>query len=117
MAFTAIDVETPGRTGVLTSEATAADVANGNKFDNDGKTRLFIQKGAGGTGTTLTFSMTPTSFGDTVTAETVTVLVNEWSVAGPFPVNRLNASGDDAGQVTVTHGGNDTTNITLMPFH
>ncbi len=117
MAFTAIDVETPGRAGVLTSEATAADVANGNKFANDGKTFLYIEKGAGGASTTLTLSMTPTAFGDAVTAVTVQVTTNEFTVAGPFPVARNNASGDDAGEITITHGGADTTNITLLPFH
>ena len=116
MAFTELTVLTPGRTGILTSQATAADVANGNKFDNDGKTRLYVGKGAGGTGVTLTFSMTPTEFGDAVTAQTTTILVNEDTVIGLFPVRRHNASGDDAGQVTVAIGGDDTTNVTLMPF-
>ncbi len=117
MAFTEITVLTPGRTGILTSEATAADVPNGNKFANDGKTRVYVGKGAGGTGTTLTFSMTPTAFGDAVTVQTTTVLVNEDTVVGPFPVKRHNASGDDAGQVTIAYGGSDTTNVTVMPFH
>lgn len=117
MAATEITVLTPGRTGTLTSAATAADVANGNKFDNDGKTLLFVQKGAGGASTTLTFSMRPTAFGDAVTSVTVLVLVNEHTVIGPFPPDRFNMSGDDAGQVVIAHGGADTTNITLLPFH
>ncbi len=114
---TEIAVQTPGRAGVLTSSATAADVANNNKFANDGKTFLFVEKGAGGTGTTLTFSMTPTAFGDAVTSVTTIVLVNTFSIIGPFPVDRFNQSGDDTGSVEVAFGGSDTTNITLMPVH
>lgn len=117
MPFTELTVLTPGTTGILTSQATAADVANGNSFPNDGQTFLYVAKGAGGASTTLTFSMTNTAFGDAVTAQTTTVLVNEDSPVGPFPVKRHNASGDDLGMVTITYGGSDTTNITVMPFH
>lgn len=114
---TEITVSTPGRAGVLTSSATAADVANGNKFDNDGKTKLFVAKGAGGASTTLSISQAPTAFGGVVAAQTVTVTTTEFSILGPFPVDQFNMSGDDAGQVVIAHGGADTTNITLLPFH
>ena len=117
MAATELTVRTPGRTGVLTSAADAADVANGNKFDNDGKTLLYVAKGAGGASVTLTFSMTPTAFGDAVTAQTTAVTTTEDTVIGPFPVDRFNQSGDDAGSVVIAFGGSDTTNVTLLPVH
>ncbi len=117
MAATELTVRTPGRTGVLTSTADAADVANGNKFDNDGKTLLYVAKGAGGASTTLTFSMAPTAFGDAVTAVTTTVTTTEDTFIGPFPPDRFNQTGDDAGSVVFVYGGSDTTNITLLPVH
>jgi len=116
MAYTEVDVETVGVDGTLVTK-TAADVANGNSFDNDGKCMLLVIKGAGGTGCTLSFAIPDTGYGDAVTAETVIVPVNTSRVIGKFPVGRFNElAGDNAGQVLVDYGGDDTTNVTISPF-
>ena len=122
MPYTEIDVTTVTRTGALIATYEETGLVAGNKFENDGETRLLvINDGAGACN--ITPVMPATVHGDTVTfvsdaptpAATLLIPTLEHRVYGPFPVDRFNhRTGDHAGCVCFTM--DDATGVTLMAF-
>jgi len=122
MAYTAMTVQTMGRTGTAVASVDETGLVAGHYFANDGETYLLVIN-AGAGACNITPVMPATEYGDTVTfvsnaavpAATLLIPTNEHRVYGPFPVERFNhRTGDYAGSVCFTM--DDATGVTVLAF-
>lgn len=82
MAVETLTVQTSNRTGAEVN-IQAVTTANGFRFPNDGKTRLYVVNDAGAL--VLNFTIQPTLDSVAVGTKDVTVTASETWVVGPFP--------------------------------
>ena len=102
MPRTTIAVTDVTRAGVLRPAGTAADVANGNQCDNDGRVFLSCNNTNGSTQTVTI--VTPGTVDTLAVADrVVTLLTTEVKLIGPFPPTQYNAG--NVLQFDATHAG------------
>jgi len=92
MAQEDLTVQTASRTG---AEAAMQSITNadGFKFENDGKTLLYVENDAGAL--VLTFKIQPTMDDNAVAVKSVTVTASEKWYIGPFPTQWYNDTSDE----------------------
>lgn len=96
-------VQTAVQTGVVPTQNA---VAASDKFNNDGKTVLWVENGSGGE-LTVTLTTAATVGGVAIADPTVTIANGAKKVIGPFATSIYN---DSNGQVTVAYSA--TTSVT-----
>jgi len=101
-------VQTIGRSGLDISDAELTAVSASDTFENDGSTFLLVKNGSGGS-LTVTFTITETVDGQSVTDRTLAVADGEIYLAGPFPKGQYNDSNGD-----VTVGYSATTSVKAL---
>lgn len=99
MARTSVAVQTIPFQKAATVTFTAADVTNGNMFDNDGSTVLLVKAGAGAV--TVTVTAVEDEAGRAVNL-TQNVSANAEAIIGPLRTGWWNQSGADIGKVHVS---------------
>ena len=104
-----VAVQSVGMTGGTVTTATI-DYTLGNKFLNDGKTRVYLVADATADSATVTVTANGQYAGNALTDATVSLGGSGTVViAGPFPPQTFNAvSGTDAGCVCMTFEGDGT---------
>jgi len=91
MALETLTVQTADRTGAQMA-LQSITTAGGFKFENNGKTMLYVENNVGDL--VLTFAIQPTLDGQAVAVKTVTVTASEKWVVGPFPTRWYNDADD-----------------------
>ena len=92
MAQETLTVQDASRTGAQAALQSITS-ADGFKFENDGKTILYVENDAGAL--VLTFAFNHTVDSCAIAAKSVTVTASEKWYIGPFPTNWYNDSDDD----------------------
>lgn len=101
MARTALTVTAASKAGTVLPAATAADVANGNSFPNDGKTIVLATNTNGAsTARTVTITVTGAIDGFAPAPRTISVAAGTTRILGPYETTNysstLQISGDHA---------------------
>lgn len=96
-------VQTAAQTGITPTQNA---VAASDKFNNDGKTILWVENGSGST-LTVTITTAATAGGVAIADPTVSISNGAKKVIGPFKTSIYN---DSNGQITVAY--DQTTSVT-----
>ena len=118
MAYTAVNLTTPGAAGTRVDNTGQAGVAGGagtgHKVRNDGSVLFYVHNTAANT-PTMTFLASGTYKGEalTVANETITTVANGEYIAGPFDPEIFN---DADGYIRVYYGGSNETELKFVAF-
>jgi len=92
MARVAVPVTVPSRSGVALPAATTGDPVNFHTVSNDGKTYVLVENTGATVSRTVTFRLSRTVDGLSVTPRAETVAIGETQIFGPFPVHDYGAT-------------------------
>ena len=116
MAYTALTVAAASEDGAAVNMV-GADTVNGNKFENNGKTKLDLWNNGATGSLTVTIETGGTYKGHAVADKTITLTTGQRKRVGPFPPAVYNQqSGADAGCVRLTVSGAGAADLDLEAF-